>query len=204
LERTTPLPLPLRQLVAASNNAHKLAEIRPLLAPGVRILSLQDIGCQEELPETTSTLEGNSLQKARYVFDHYGYACFADDTGLEVLALNGAPGVDSAHYAGPQRSAADNMALLLNNLEGQLHRGARFRTVITLVDEQGVVHTFEGIVEGEITTHKMGSDGFGYDPVFRPVGFDRTFAQMTMEEKNMVSHRGRAVGKLVDFLKAGG
>ena len=202
MERTTPLPL--RQLVAASNNAHKLAEIRPLLAPGVRILSLQDIGCQEELPETTATLEGNSLQKARYVFDHYGYACFADDTGLEVPALNGAPGVDSAHYAGPQRSAADNMALLLSNMEGQLHRGARFRTVITLVDEQGVVYTFEGIVEGEITTEKMGSDGFGYDPVFRPVGFDRTFAQMTMEEKNMVSHRGRAVGKLVDFLKAQG
>ena len=187
--------------MAASNNAHKLAEIRPLLEPAIQILSLQDIGCHEELPETTSTLEGNSLQKARYVFDHYGCACFADDTGLEVSALNGAPGVDSAHYAGPQRSAADNIALLLANLEGQLHRGARFRTVITLVDEQGAVHTFEGIVEGEITTTRTGAEGFGYDPVFRPVGFDRTFAQMTIEEKNMLSHRGRAVSKLVDFLR---
>ena len=192
-----------RRLVAASNNAHKLAEIRPLLEPAIQILSLQDIGCHDELPETTATLEGNSLQKARYVFDHYGYACFADDTGLEVYALNGAPGVDSAHYAGLQRSAADNIALLLNNLEGQLHRGARFRTIITLVDEQGAVHTFEGIVEGEITTEKTGSGGFGYDPVFRPVGYDHTFAQMSIDEKNMLSHRGRAVGMLVDFLKNG-
>jgi len=193
---------PPRRLVIASNNAHKIAEIRPLLGPGIEILSLQDIGCHEELPETTSTLEGNSLQKARYVFDHYGYPCFADDTGLEVFALNGAPGVDSAHYAGPQRSHADNIELLLSNLEGQLHRGARFRTIITLVDEQGTTHTFEGIVEGEITTHKMGTGGFGYDPVFRPVGFDHTFAQMSMDEKNMLSHRGRAVSQLVDFLRA--
>jgi len=199
-KNTAPTP---RRLVIASNNAHKIAEIRPLLGPGIQILSLQDIGCHEELPETTSTLEGNSLQKARYVFDHYGYACFADDTGLEVHALNGAPGVDSAHYAGPQRSAADNINLLLTNLEGQLHRGARFRTVITLVDEQGAVHTFEGIVEGEITPEKIGTGGFGYDPIFRPVGFDRTFAQMSVEEKNTLSHRGRAVGKLVDFLTAG-
>jgi len=197
---TAPHP---RRLVAASNNAHKLAEIRPLLGPSIQILSLQDIGCHEELPETTHTIAGNSLQKARYVFDHYGYPCFADDTGLEVHALNGAPGVDSAHYAGPQRSAADNIGLLLSNLEGQLHRGARFRTVITLVDEQGAAHTFEGVVEGEITTEKMGTEGFGYDPVFRPVGFDRTFAQMTMEEKNALSHRGRAIVKLVDFLTGG-
>ena len=199
-QNTVPSP---RRLVIASNNAHKIAEIRPLLGPDIQILSLQDIGCHEELPETTSTLEGNSLQKARYVFDHYGYACFADDTGLEVSGLNGAPGVDSAHYAGPQRSHADNIALLLGNLEGQLHRGARFRTIITLVDEQGAVHTFEGIVEGEITTQKAGSEGFGYDPVFRPVGFDKTFAQMSMEEKNSLSHRGRAVGKLIDFLTNG-
>lgn len=189
------------QLVAASNNAHKLAEIRPLVAPAFRILSLQDIGCTEELPETTPTLEGNSLQKARFVFDRYGYACFADDTGLEVPALNGAPGVDSAHYAGPQRSHPDNITLLLKNLEGATNRSAQFRTIITLVTHGGEVHTFEGIVEGEITHERQGSEGFGYDPVFRPKGFDRTFAQMTMEEKNTLSHRGRAVRKLVEFLR---
>jgi XTP/dITP diphosphohydrolase len=190
----------LHQLVAASNNAHKLSEIRPLLEPAFRILSLQDIGCLEELPETTNTLEGNSLQKARFVFDRYGYACFADDTGLEVPALKGEPGVDSAHYAGPQRSAADNMALLLRNLEGHADRSAQFRTIITLVAHDGAVHTFEGIVEGEITTEKQGTDGFGYDPVFKPRGMNRTFAEMTTAEKNTMSHRGRAVAKLVEFL----
>lgn len=191
----------LHQLVAASNNAHKLSEIRPLVEPAVRILSLADIGCREELPETTNTLEGNSLQKARYVFDHYGYACFADDTGLEVPALLGAPGVDSAHYAGLQRSSHDNIALLLKNLEGQADRRARFRTIITLVAAGGVVHTFEGIVEGEITRERQGDEGFGYDPVFQPAGFSRTYAQMTLEEKNTISHRARAVLKLVAFLK---
>ncbi|RSK35340.1 RdgB/HAM1 family non-canonical purine NTP pyrophosphatase [Hymenobacter metallilatus] len=185
----------------ASNNAHKLDEIRPLLPAAVELLSLADIGCQQELPETQDTLEGNARQKAQYVWDHFGIACFADDTGLEVTALNGAPGVYSARYAGPQRRAEDNVHKLLQELEGATDRSAQFRTVIALVLPGGEVHEFAGAVQGRITEHPQGSDGFGYDPVFQPTeGDGRTFAEMTIDEKNAISHRSRAVAGLVGFL----
>lgn len=191
-------PTSLR-IVAATNNEHKLSEIRPLIGPDLRILSLRDIGCDVDLPETTDTLEGNSLQKAQYVFDHYGLPCFADDTGLEVESLNGAPGVYSARYAGEQRNSDDNIALLLKNLAGHKNRRARFRTVITLLGF-GDALFFEGIISGIILTERHGTGGFGYDPVFQPDGFSKTLAQMTMDEKNRISHRGQAVKKLVDYL----
>lgn len=184
----------------ATNNVKKLEEIRHLLEPAYRIKSLAEIGCHEELPETGDTLEANSLQKARYVWDNYGIACFADDTGLEVEALGGEPGVYSARYAGPERDNEANMKLLLQKLEGKENRKARFRTVITWIDEVGF-QQFEGIVEGEILPAKAGEKGFGYDPVFRPQGANRSFAQMSMEEKNNISHRGRALKKLVEFLR---
>lgn len=189
------------RLCFASNNAHKLDEIRPLLPAGVELLSLADIGCVEELPETQETLEGNARQKAEYVWEHYGVACFADDTGLEVEALNGAPGVYSARYAGPQRNAADNVALLLQELQGQPNRQAHFRTVVALVLPDGRRPVFEGAVEGQITEELHGEGGFGYDPVFRPEQHTRTFAEMPLAEKNTMSHRARAVEKLVAFLR---
>ncbi|AIZ64635.1 deoxyribonucleotide triphosphate pyrophosphatase [Hymenobacter sp. DG25B] len=189
------------RLCFASNNAHKLDEIRPLLPAGVELLSLADIGCAEELPETQETLEGNARQKAEYVWEHYGVACFADDTGLEVEALNGAPGVYSARYAGPQRNAADNVALLLQELQGQPNRRAQFRTVVALVLPDGRRPVFEGAVEGQITEELHGEGGFGYDPVFRPEQHQRTFAEMPLAEKNTMSHRARAVEKLVAFLR---
>ena len=189
------------RLCFASNNAHKLDEIRPLLPASVELLSLADIGCQEELPETQDTLEGNARQKAEYVWDHYGVACFADDTGLEVTALDGAPGVYSARYAGPQRSAEDNVQKLLQELQGAADRSARFRTIVALVLPTGEVHTFAGAVEGHITSQRNGTEGFGYDPVFQPAeGDGRTFAQMTVAEKNGMSHRSRAVAGLMAFL----
>lgn len=184
----------------ASNNNHKLAEIRPLLEPDFRILSLQEIGCYEELPETTNTIEGNSLQKAQYVFDKFKIPCFADDTGLEVEALNQAPGVYSARYAGEKKNSNDNINLLLKNLKTEENRNARFRTVITLIG-LGDPQVFEGIVPGMILTEKKGSDGFGYDPVFQPLGHNKSFAQMRLEEKNLISHRGLAIQKLIVFLK---
>jgi XTP/dITP diphosphohydrolase len=184
----------------ATNNPNKVQEIQQLLGKDFEILSLQEIGCAEELAETQDTLEGNSAQKARYVFDHYGVNCFADDTGLEVEALDNAPGVYSARYAGPQRSSDDNMKKLLSALQGQEHRSARFRTVITLLMD-GTMHQFEGVVEGQIVDQPTGDEGFGYDPLFMPEGYDRTFAQMNMQEKNKISHRGRAIRKLVDFLR---
>jgi len=189
------------ELCFATNNLHKLEEIRAILGGPFQIQSLHDIGCFEELAEDQDTLEGNSLQKAQYIFDHYHVGCFADDTGLEVEALNGAPGVYSARYAGPQRNSADNIDLLLKNLSGQSNRKARFRTVITLVQPKGTKQ-FEGIVNGTILHHLKGSGGFGYDPVFLPDGFEKTLAQMTMEEKNKISHRARAVEKLVTFLRS--
>ncbi|GGG30856.1 RdgB/HAM1 family non-canonical purine NTP pyrophosphatase [Hymenobacter glacieicola] len=189
------------RLCFASNNAHKLDEIRPLLPASVELLSLADIGCQQELPETQATLEGNARQKAQYVWDHFGVACFADDTGLEVAALNGEPGVYSARYAGPQRRAADNVAKLLHELQGQPNRAAQFRTVVALVLPGGEVHEFAGAVDGLITEQVRGQDGFGYDPVFQPTeGDGRTFAQMSLAEKNAISHRARAVAGLVQFL----
>jgi len=185
----------------ATNNLHKLEEVKHKVAPlSINISSLSDIGCAEELPETQDTIPGNSLQKAMYVFTHYGIACFADDTGLEVDALNGAPGVYSARYAGPQRSSADNIGLLLNNLKGRKDRGAQFRTVITLVGLRPEPLTFEGVVRGEISATLRGNSGFGYDPVFVPNGHNRTFAEMTLDEKNRLSHRALAVSKLITFL----
>lgn len=189
----------MKKICFATNNQHKLEEVRQLLQSKFEIVSLQEIGCFDELPETQNTLEGNSLQKADFVFKKFGVPCFADDTGLEVEALRGAPGVHSAHYAGSQRDGNANMDLLLKNLHGEDNRSAQFRTIISLLEFDGS-HTFEGIVRGKILTAKKGSLGFGYDPVFQPEGYDRTFAEMSMDEKNKLSHRGRAIQKLITFL----
>lgn len=191
----------MKKLCFATNNRHKLAEVSQMLEGKYELLTLQDIGCHEELAEDQHTLEGNSHQKAAYVWDNYHVSCFADDTGLEVEALNGAPGVYSARYAGLQRSDADNIEKLLQSLQGQENRRARFRTSITLILD-GQQHQFEGIVTGSIATEWKGDKGFGYDPVFIPDGHDRTFAQMSAEEKNAISHRGRATQELVRFLKS--
>ena len=192
----------MKKLVFASNNAHKLSEIRAILGDRIEIISLSDLQCHEEIPETADTLEGNALIKARYVWEHYGLYCFADDTGLEVEALGGAPGVYSARFAGEHASFEDNVSLLLERLSGvAAPRRARFRTVIALIDEYGT-HFFEGSVDGEITLERSGAHGFGYDPFFRPEGREETFAQLTEQEKNSMSHRGRAVQKLVRYLQA--
>ena len=192
----------MKKLVFASNNAHKLSEIRAILGDRIEIISLSDLQCHEEIPETADTLEGNALIKARYVWEHYGLYCFADDTGLEVEALDGAPGVYSARFAGEHASFEDNVSLLLERLSGvAAPRRARFRTVIALIDEYGT-HFFEGSVDGEITLERSGDHGFGYDPIFRPEGRQETFAQLTEQEKNSMSHRGRAVQKLVRYLQA--
>jgi non-canonical purine NTP pyrophosphatase, rdgB/HAM1 family len=192
----------MKKLVFASNNAHKLSEIRAILGDRLEIVSLSDLQCHEEIPETADTLEGNALIKARYVWERYGLYCFADDTGLEVDALGGAPGVYSARFAGEHASFEDNVSLLLERLSGvAAPRRAHFRTVIALIDEYGT-HFFEGSVDGEITLERSGDHGFGYDPVFRPEGREETFAQLTEQEKNSMSHRGRAVQKLVRYLQA--
>ncbi len=188
------------RLCFASNNKHKLEEIKNVVGRKFEILSLTDIKCNEELPETRNTLEGNSLQKAEYVLQHYNTPCFADDTGLEVEALHGAPGVYSARYAGNHRSNDDNIALLLQNLKNDTNRKAQFRTVITLIGVEAQPVFFEGIIRGEIIAEKRGSSGFGYDPVFIPEGHSRTFAEMTLEEKNQLSHRAIAVKKLAEYL----
>jgi len=188
-------------LCFATNNQHKIEEVRAHLGPDFLLAGLAEIGCTEELPEDQATLEGNSFQKAEYVYKNFGVSCFADDTGLEVAALHGAPGVYSARYAGNQRKAEDNMKLLLKNLEGAQNRKAQFRTVITLMTA-AFTRQFEGIVTGQIINEYRGSGGFGYDPIFLPDGFNKTLAEMSMEEKNAISHRARAVNKLVDFLKA--
>lgn len=188
------------KLVFATNNRHKLDEIRELLGDGFELLTLSDIGCNEDIPEEQPTLEGNARQKAFYVYEKYGYSCFADDTGLEVDALSGEPGVLSARYAGPGKDPQDNMDKVLKKMEGISNRKARFRTVISLVLE-GEETQFEGVVKGEIIREKRGGAGFGYDPVFLPAGYDRTFAEMDVDEKNAISHRGRAVTKLIRFLK---
>lgn len=189
----------MQDIVFATNNAHKLDEIRRITEGRFRILSLREIGCNEELPETADTLEGNALMKARYVKTHYGYDCFADDTGLMVDALDGAPGVYSARYAGPGHDSAANMALLLRNLSGIDRRSARFVTVIALIIE-GKELTFEGRVEGEILTEAHGTAGFGYDPIFKPLESPVSFAEMSAEAKNAISHRGRATAKLMEYL----
>lgn len=187
------------KIIFATNNAHKLSEVQAVLGDGYELVTPRQCGIDEEIPETAETLEGNARQKARYLFERTGLDCFADDTGLEVEALNGAPGVHSARYATDGHDFAANNRLLLKNLAGEENRRARFRTVICLI-EQSKEHLFEGIVEGRIIDHEAGSEGFGYDPLFVPEGFDRTFAEMSAEQKNGISHRGRAVRKLVDHL----
>lgn len=190
----------MKSFCFATNNLHKLEEIRALLGPFFQLKSLEEIGCDEELPETQNTIAGNSLQKAQYVFDKFEVPCFADDTGLEVEALNNAPGVFSARYAGEQKNNEDNIRLLLSNLNGVDNREARFRSVISLVESDSV-NTFEGIVNGTILQEKRGDKGFGYDSIFLPDGFDKTFAEMELQEKNKISHRAIAVEKLIKFLK---
>lgn len=187
------------KLVFATNNKHKLEEISRILGARFEIVSLEEIGCREDIPEDYETLQENALQKARYVKEHYGYDCFADDTGLEIEALGNRPGVYSARYAGPAKDSQANMRKVLEEMEGQGNRKARFRTVIALIWE-GREYCFEGEVRGEILTAQQGQTGFGYDPIFRPEGYAESFAEMPMDEKNSISHRGRAVGKLVDFL----
>jgi len=190
----------MRRLIFATNNAHKLGEVQALLGDAFELVTLRECGITEDIPETADTLEGNALQKARYVYEKTGMDCFADDTGLEVDALGGAPGVHSARYATDGHDFAANNRLLLKNLEGITDRTARFRTVIALILD-GVEYTFEGRVEGTIATAESGSEGFGYDPLFVPSGAIITFVQMSAEAKNAISHRGRAVAKLVNFLK---
>lgn len=210
------------KIVFATNNEHKLSEIRAILGSSFEVVSLSDIGCHEDIPETGQTLEENALMKAEYIYDKYHLSCFADDTGLEVEALNGAPGVYSARYASLECVATEsqqaishdseaNMARLLRELADQDNRKARFRTCIALILKKDIcpcgctsikeIHRFEGIVNGEITTEKSGAEGFGYDPIFRPDGYDKTFAELGMDIKNQISHRARATQKLADYLK---
>ena len=188
------------KLVFATNNLNKLKEVQALMPQSIILLSLKDIGCLEDIPETQDTIEGNAIQKANYLKEHYGYDCFADDTGLEVEALNGAPGVYSARYAGEQRDANDNMNKLLSELSSQTNRQAQFKTVIAL-HLNGRLESFTGICKGEITKTKHGNGGFGYDPIFKPNGFEKTFAEMDLEEKNKIGHRGKAISLLVKFLQ---
>ena len=209
------------KIVFATNNEHKLSEIRAILGPSFEVVSLAEIGCHEDIPETGQTLEENALMKAEYIYNKYHLSCFADDTGLEVEALNGAPGVYSARYAamgvpdgfaiGKSHDSEANMARLLHELANNNNRKARFRTVIAFIEKKDVcpcgctsiklVHQFEGIVEGEITKEKSGAEGFGYDPIFRPDGYDKTFAELGADIKNQISHRARATQKLAEYLK---
>ena len=204
------------KIVFATNNEHKLSEIRSILGENFEVLSLKDIGCDVDIPETGKTLDENALQKAQYVYDHYHIDCFADDTGLEVEALNGAPGVYSARYANIENPSAEshdaeaNMSRLLRELGNNNNRKARFRTVIALIQKKDVcpcgctsikqIHQFEGIVNGEIIQERRGGEGFGYDPIFQPEGYNKTFAELGMEIKNHISHRARATQKLADYL----
>ncbi len=207
------------KIVFATNNKHKLDEIRSILGGSIEVLSLKDIGCDADIPETGKTLDENALQKAQYVYDNYHIDCFADDTGLEVDALDGAPGVYSARYANMENPSAEshdaeaNMSRLLRELGENNNRKARFRTVIALIRKKDVcpcgctsikeIHKFEGIVEGEIIRERRGGEGFGYDPIFQPDGYDKTFAELGMDIKNQISHRARASQKLCEFLIKG-
>lgn len=188
------------ELVFATNNQHKLNEIRNLSGDNVRILSLNDLGSKDDIPETASTLEGNASLKSWFIYNKYGKNCFADDTGLEVESLNGKPGVYSARYAGPEQDPEKNIIKLLAELKTQPNRKARFRTVISLIID-GKEYFFQGIVNGGILCEKEGAKGFGYDPVFKPDGYNLSFAQMNLQEKNQISHRGKAVQELLNFLK---
>ena len=188
-----------KTFVFATNNAHKLEEVRAILGNRIEVLSLSDINCHTDIPETADTLEGNALQKARFIYQNYQLDCFADDTGLEVEALNGAPGVYSARYAGPGHDSEANVRKLLAELQGKTNRKARFRTIFALI-QGGEEHLFEGTVEGEIIRERKGASGFGYDPVFQPAGYTQTFAQMGHELKNRISHRAVATEKLCRYL----
>lgn len=188
------------KLVFATNNKNKIQEIQVLVPKNIQIVSLEDIGCTEDIPETADTIEGNAILKANYVTEKYGYNCFADDTGLEVDALNGAPGVYSARYAGEQKDANDNMDKLLSELEDKSNRKANFKTVIAL-NLNGKQNLFSGIINGKIIKEKIGTNGFGYDPIFVANGYEKTFAELTMEEKSTISHRGIAVKELILFLQ---
>ena len=188
------------KLVFATNNKNKILEVQQLLTDSIEIISLESIGCFEEILETGDTIEENAIMKANYVTQKYGYNCFADDTGLEVDALNGAPGVFSARYAGEQRSSDDNMSKLLDALSNTTNRKAQFKTIIAL-NLNSKQHLFTGIAKGEITLEKIGNQGFGYDPIFKPEGQSRTFAQLSLEEKGLISHRGKATEQLINFLK---
>lgn len=189
------------QIVFASNNKNKIREIQQLLPENIQILSLTDIDCYEEIPETESTIEGNAILKANYVTQKYGYDCFADDTGLEVDVLDGAPGVYSARYAGEPSDSNANMDKLLNALHQEMNRTAQFKTVIAL-NLNGKQELFTGIAKGNITIKKSGSEGFGYDPIFTPVGYPHTFAEMSAELKNQISHRGKATRQLIAFINS--
>lgn len=191
----------MKQLVFATNNSHKVDEVKNKLGGMFEIKTLSEIGCTEDIPETSDTLRGNAGQKSHYLFDRFHCDCFADDTGLEVEALDGAPGVYSARYAGPAKDSEANIDKLLSELKGKENRRARFRTVISLILE-GEEYLFEGIVNGTILTERHGSHGFGYDPVFQPDGYNCSFAELSMEEKNKISHRGRAIEQLIRFLCA--
>ncbi|ULC60681.1 non-canonical purine NTP diphosphatase [Flaviramulus sp. BrNp1-15] len=189
------------QLVFATNNLNKIKEVQTLIPKHIKLLSLKDIGCFEEVPETQNTIKGNAIQKVEYIKNNYGYDCFADDTGLEVEALNGEPGVFSARYAGEQRDANNNINKLLTELSTKDNKNAQFKTVIALhLNDQ--IKTFPGICEGEITDKKHGKNGFGYDPIFKPKGYDKTFAEMDLNLKNSIGHRGKAITKLVKFLNS--
>ncbi len=188
------------KLVFASNNKNKIQEIQALVPNTFQILSLEEIGCTEDIPETADTIEGNAILKANYVTEKYGYDCFADDTGLEVSALNGAPGVYSARYAGEQKDANDNMDKLLSELKDKSNRKANFKTVIAL-NLNGKQNLFTGIINGKIIEEKIGNNGFGYDPIFVADGYEKTFAELSMEEKSTISHRGIAVKELILFLQ---
>lgn len=196
------------KIVFATNNSHKLEEIRQILGKSIEVLSLADINCHEDIPETAPTIEGNAMMKARYVYDKYGTPCFADDTGLEVEALDGAPGVYSARYAGGEGHDSEaNMRKLLHELEGKENRRAQFRTVIALIEQKDgkpVAHTFEGRIEGRISHEKKGASGFGYDPIFVPESYEQSFAELGNEIKNKISHRARAVARLAEYLLASG
>ena len=188
------------KIVFASNNKNKIQEIQSMLPEKIQIISLESIGCFEEIPETANTIEGNAIMKANYISQKYGFDCFADDTGLEVDSLNGQPGVYSARFAGEQRNADDNMNKLLIELTDQSNRNAHFKTVIAL-NFKGKQYLFTGIASGEITLEKKGTGGFGYDPIFKPSGYEKTFAELSLEVKNEISHRGKATKLLIEFLQ---
>ena len=188
------------KIVFATNNLDKIKEVQSLIPSHITLISLKSIGCHEEIPETKDTIKENAIQKASYVKEHYGLNCFADDTGLEVTALNGAPGVYSARYAGPEKCSESNMSLLLSKLKPMSDRSAQFKTVIAL-NYNGKLFTFEGVCKGEITKQKKGSGGFGYDPIFKPYEEIYTFAELSLDRKNQIGHRGKAVTNLVNHLE---